>query len=253
MSTLNFSDKMSNIRAKINYWKRRSLTPLGKITIIKSFLLSSLNHVFISLPTPNEKMMKGINDLFYDFIWEGTSRIKKTTICQDYCDGGLKMIDLNAFVSALKSTWLRKLVLDSNNQWSILLQYSVNMQNILNLGTSYITEKILPKMKNMFWADLLLSHIQINKIITSAEVEKFLAAPIFYNDNLKIGNKTIYNKSCIENGIKYINDITKENGSLYTFDKLTITMYYVNINFLKYSGIVKSILDWKKKNKSWST
>ena len=122
-------------------------------------------------------MMKEINDLFYGFMWEGTSRIKKTTFCQDYCDGGLKMIDLNAYVSALKSTWLRKLVLDSNNQWSILLQYSVNMQNILNLGTSYITEKILPKMKNMFWADVLLSHIQINKIITSAEVEKFLAAP----------------------------------------------------------------------------
>ena len=55
MLTLNFSDKMSNIRAKINYWKRRSLTPLGKITIVKSLLLSSLNHLFISLPTPNDK------------------------------------------------------------------------------------------------------------------------------------------------------------------------------------------------------
>ena len=81
MLTLNFSDKLSNIKTKINYWKRRNLTPLGKITVIKSLLLSSLNHLFIPLPNPNEKTMKEINDLFYNFIWEGTSRIKRTVLC----------------------------------------------------------------------------------------------------------------------------------------------------------------------------
>ena len=45
--TLNFSDKLSIIKTKINYWKHRNLTPLGKITVIKSLLLSSLNrHIY---------------------------------------------------------------------------------------------------------------------------------------------------------------------------------------------------------------
>ena len=44
----------------------------------------------------------------------------------------------------------------------------------------------------------------------------------------------------------YINDITKENGNIYTYDELTAT-YNVNINSLQYSGMVKSVLDWKKK------
>ena len=56
----------------------------------------------------------------------------------------------------------------------------------------------------------------------------------------------MYNTSCIENGIKFINDITKENGSIYTYDELKAT-YNVNINFLQYSGMVKSVLDCKKK------
>ena len=95
---LNFSEKMSNIRTKISFWKRRNLTPLGKLTAIKSLLLSSMNHLFISLPNPNEKTKKEMNDI-YEFIWEGTSRIKKkTTLCQDYCDGGLKTIDINALL-----------------------------------------------------------------------------------------------------------------------------------------------------------
>ena len=48
----------------------------------------------------------------------------------------------------------------------------------------------------------------------------------------------MYNTSCIENGIKFINDITKENGNIYTYDELKAT-YNVNINFLQYSGTVK--------------
>ena len=90
MLALNFSDKLANIKTKINYWNRRNVTPLGKITIIKSLLLSSLNHLFISLPNPDDKIIKEINEMFYSFIWEGTDRIKRTVICQDYWKGGLK-------------------------------------------------------------------------------------------------------------------------------------------------------------------
>ena len=73
MLILNFTDKISNIKTKINYWNRRSLTPItGKITVIKSILISSLNHLFISLPNPNEKLLKDLNEIFYSFIWTGT-------------------------------------------------------------------------------------------------------------------------------------------------------------------------------------
>ena len=52
-------------------------------------------------------------------------------------------------------------------------------------------------------------------------------------------------KSCFENGIKFINDLTNNDGNLYTYDELHAT-YNVTINFLQYSGLVRSILAWKK-------
>ena len=116
------------------------------------------------------------------------------------------------------------------------------------LGTSYITEKVLPKIKNKFWTDVFLSNVQVSTRNTPTEIQQFQTNPIFFNENIKIGNKTLYNKSCIENGIKYINDITKEGGNIYTYDKLKTT-YNVNINFLQYSGLIRSVLDWKKKLK----
>ena len=80
---------------------------------------------------------------------------------------------------------------------------------------------------------------------TPTEIQQFQTNPIFFNENIKIGNENIYNKSYIENGIKYISDITKDDGNIYTYDELKTT-YSVNINFLQYSGLIRSVLDWKK-------
>ena len=54
----------------------------------------------------------------------------------------------------------------------------------------------------------------------------------------------MYYKSCFENGIKFINDLTNNDGSIYTYDELKAT-YNVTINFLQYSGLIRSILAWK--------
>ena len=92
MLTLNFTDKISNIKTKINYWNRRSLSPMGRITVIKSLHLSSLIHLFISLPNPNGKLLRDLNELFFNFIWTGTSRIKKTVLCQWFENGHHKRL-----------------------------------------------------------------------------------------------------------------------------------------------------------------
>ena len=89
------------------------------------------------------------------------------------------------------------------------------------------------------------SHIQIVTKNTPTEIQQFQTIPIFYNENIKIGDKTVYYKSCFENGIKFINYLTNNDGSIYTYDELKAT-YNVTINFLQYSGLIRSILAWKK-------
>ena len=51
------------------------------------------------------------------------------------------------------------------------------------------------------------------------EIEEFQTNPIFFNENIKIGNRSVYNKSCIENGLIYIKDIIKENGNIFFYMK----------------------------------
>ena len=70
MQGINFNEKIQKIRSLIKLWKMRYLTPLGKITVIKSLLLPILNHLFISLPNPTDQILKELNNIFFEYLWE---------------------------------------------------------------------------------------------------------------------------------------------------------------------------------------
>ena len=80
----NIQNKMLAVRRDLAQWKRRNLTPLGKICIIKTLLLSKLVHLFIALPNPPMECLKEIEKLMFGFIWSGKNdRIKRTKLVQN--------------------------------------------------------------------------------------------------------------------------------------------------------------------------
>ena len=108
---LNYNKKIDHIEKEIKQWSKRILTPFGKITIVKTLLTSKLNHLFISLPNPSIATIKKINHMLYQFVWNSkTDKVKRDIIIQDYFKGGLKMINVEMFINALKTTWIRRLI-----------------------------------------------------------------------------------------------------------------------------------------------
>ena len=68
MPEINYSKALEKIKINIRKLQTRPLTPLGKITVIKSMLLSRLINLFTSLPTPHS-ILEDINKVFFHFIW----------------------------------------------------------------------------------------------------------------------------------------------------------------------------------------
>lgn len=62
-------NKRQTVKKLFENWSKRILTPLGKITVIKSLALSKLNYIITSLPNPCKATIKTINQLFYKFLW----------------------------------------------------------------------------------------------------------------------------------------------------------------------------------------
>ena len=69
MVHLNYDKAIKKSKVILENWKKRSLTPFGKVTIIKTFVISSFNHLIISLPNPSQTMVKYMSEMLFKFLW----------------------------------------------------------------------------------------------------------------------------------------------------------------------------------------
>ena len=242
--SINYKEKIIKIEKLIKSWKRRYLTPIGKITVVKTPLLPILNHLFISLPNPHQNTIKEINNLFYNFIWNGPSKIKKTVLVKEYEEGGLKMINIDAFISALKITWIRRLIMDGG-KWANIIHTYISSKELINFGDSYILNQ-LTNMTNPFWLDVLKSLLTFTKLKEPNNIDNILQTPVFYNENIRIGRKPIFYQTCCNKGITFVNDFVKDNGEFYSENEFK-NIYGIKTNFIQYNGLINCIRSFLNK------
>ena len=137
-TTLNYEEKKETISKTIENWQFRRLTLLGKIVVIKSLLASQLVYIMSPLPTSSEHL-KDINNLLYQFLWDGKrDKIKRAEMINDYATGGLKMLDIQTFNRALKAKWIQK-YLDSSNKGKWKLFWIFFSQSIMLIYLLLVT------------------------------------------------------------------------------------------------------------------
>ena len=114
ITELNINPKLDSMEKTLKSWGFRDNTPMGRITILKSLVLSKVTYILQALPTP---LLTKLENLCIAFIWNKKSHeLKKETLYKDIEDGRLNMINIVEFDYSLKITWLRKL-LNANPDW----------------------------------------------------------------------------------------------------------------------------------------
>lgn len=249
ITSVNYSEKIAKIKSLLNTWTLRDLTLLGKITVIKSLALPILIQTLTVLPNPPKNVINEINDIFFSFLWSGKpDKIKRKIICKSYEEGGLKMPDIESFCYSLKMTWIHKLLDPLNiSPWKNLF-----MDKYLKYGADKIwmlppqTLKFLSRKFNSFWHDILQNWSLLRNELEDTP-EDVLKQPIWFNENLKTANKTVFYKNWVEAGVFYINDLLDENNELMSLAKFTET-YNIQTTFLHYLSLIHMIpRHWKDK------
>ena len=88
MNYLNFEPKLKGISKCANYWKRRKLTPIGRLTVLKKFFIPMLTHLFMDFSSPKADIIKHLNETLYKFVWDWKAYIKQTIFIKGYEEGG---------------------------------------------------------------------------------------------------------------------------------------------------------------------
>ena len=109
IAELNLNLISNKIKILIRTWSTRKLTPYGKVTIVKSLLLSKITHILLSLPSPKVTTIKSSEKIFLSFIWSDKPvKFSKSILEAEISEGGLKLHDLVIFDKALELGWLRR-------------------------------------------------------------------------------------------------------------------------------------------------
>ena len=101
MLKANYEEKITKLEASLGCWELRRLSLLGKITVLKSLIVSQLTYILSPLPT-NQCAIDEVNTLFFKFLWDGKGdKIKRDIMISAYEDGGLKMTFYPSFETKL--------------------------------------------------------------------------------------------------------------------------------------------------------
>ena len=243
--SLNLEPKIKEFKRCLKLWEKRNLTTLGKITVIKTFALPKLIYPLTVLPNPPNDVIIDIKKYMNEFIWKSkVNKVSQKTIIKDYDEGGLKMIDIESFMAALKASWVKR-ILDNNNKglWKM----------------TYID--ILDKLGGEFFFSCNCQQIHTKNITQNEFLENILQSwcKINYNDSIPILNQILWNNSKILNvgkpivyknwllkGIKYISQLVHDKKFI-TFNELQLKFNLEDREYLKYYKLISSIPKlWKQ-------
>ena len=74
ITEVNTTDKLLEVKKLFKVWSRRLCTPLGKIAILKSLILSKLIYLWINLPNPPDTDINKLQKQCYEFVWDKKNR-----------------------------------------------------------------------------------------------------------------------------------------------------------------------------------
>ena len=155
ISTINYEGQLQEINQVLSIWKKRQLTPLWKITVIKTLVISKITHLFTTLPDPSAAFLREFENVLFQFLWNGKrSKIKTTVVCKPYEEGGFRMLDVYSFLTTMKLRWLRRI----NVNDSILKTFVLSMYPELCTPSRFESEyvkNVIHGLQNPFWKYVL--------------------------------------------------------------------------------------------------
>ena len=234
ITDLNIEPKLIEIQKLIRIWQLRNLTIVGKITIIKSLLISKFIHILLSLPSPKETLFKRIESLFDLFLWNGsTPKFRRDIMENKVEDGGLQYPNLRHVDATMKVSWFKRLY-KSNEGWASIPNF-YNMNDIYLYGDLY-QKKLLQTVTNVFWRDTIKSLLLINKHGVFHGTESLLSTPIWYNSMVLSG----INRHWVEKGLRTIYDLIDDKGVILSMKDMN-SKWNIECNFLLYFKLKEKI------------
>ena len=118
---------MKKVQSLLRVWKMRNLTFYGKITIIKTIIVSQFVYIATCLTIPKH-ILTLLNKLLYSFLWGSKKeKVKRIVVTRNLMNWGLGMVNLRAKFLSLQLSWFSKYLNGGKCQWRLLFAFWIGI------------------------------------------------------------------------------------------------------------------------------
>ena len=229
----NYSEKFEEVKGLLRIWMKRLITPLGRVAVLKSLVLSKLIHLWILLSNPPDEYINSLQKLCYEFVWnKKPDKINRKTVHKSVQEGGLGLPHMKTFISALKLTWIRKFI-NTNHKWKniVLVKYPF-IKNIECYGPSVANAY---SKCNAFWTRVFKAYDEFHNKIKLKNAGEVLSEPICFNQRIRVGNTFLMHKHRIDKGDYRVAHFLNEEGKILSHIDFQ-RKFDITIDFVTYFG-----------------
>ena len=233
----NFNHKLQKLQTNLDLWRARDLTLFGRVLIIKSLALSQLVYSASNLNVPQETIPI-IKTKLFRFLWKNKKdKIKREGLYQDRDKGGIRMIDVETMIKALRLAWIPRLFAPGRKNWKTVPDHYLGKYGGLSflLRCNYDTKYIdgLPS----FYKDILKF---FNELKTLYNYDRGQDMIVFNNKEILVGGKPIFISEWLNNNILFIQDLLNNNGQFMSYQEFK-NKFACKTNFLQFYQVVSAI------------
>ena len=115
LHVLNYEPLLAKCKNVLSSWENRGLSLMGKILVINTLITSQFIYKMSVLPTLPENIIKKLEAMFINYIWDGKkAKIPIEILQKSKHEGGLGLVNLRLRDKALKISWIQTINQDKS-------------------------------------------------------------------------------------------------------------------------------------------
>ena len=245
--SLNYSNKLEEIKKILLVWKKRQLTPFGKITVLKTLAISKITHLFLTIPDPSDVFLNQLDKMFFQFLWDWKpSKIHRKIIFKSYENGGLNMLDVRLFLTTMKLSWIKRMFISHSSFQETTIAIHPILRNLDKVGSEKFNV-IHSRIKNMFWKDVMKHCIKLDTRIKPTCIDEFNAEFIFHNKFILKDRRPFLYNDWIDNDVYQVYHLLDDQGHYLTYNDFVTKYPLIRSNFVQFNGVINSIKAFQHK------
>ena len=193
---LNFYDKLDKINRTLSPWTARGLTLKGRVLVAKTLGISQVIYGMIAGTVP-DLFLKKLDSLLSKFIWnQGTAKIARQVMIQDYQNGGMKHTPVFEQHLSLKTSWLKRICMNPCRKAYLFGTREFDKSGGIHriLESNFQTERLNGSF-NRFYTQVLNCYQTASPLCCLPKGEEILSQKLLNHKYVHLRKKSFYNKN----------------------------------------------------------